>query len=348
MIGLLLAATSSFAIAVFGTPLLIRILSARGVGQMIRDDGPISHPHVTKEGTPTMGGVALVGAAFVGYLVAHVRTESVAFARSGIALIGLILGLAAVGFADDILGVRRRRNLGLRKRGKTGGMLLVATGFALLALQWVDVSTNLSFTRPLDLQLGATVWCVWAVLMILASSNAVNITDGLDGLAAGSAIFVFTAFLIIGFWKFRHPEIYGIEPAQALDVAIVAAAMMGACAGFLWWNAAPARIFMGDTGSLALGGAMAGMALLTDVDLLLPVLGGLYVIETLSVITQILSFHLFRRRVFRMAPVHHHFELGGWPEVTVIVRFWLISGLFVALGVGLFYGDFINIPGSLD
>ncbi|MEZ5169856.1 MAG: phospho-N-acetylmuramoyl-pentapeptide-transferase [Acidimicrobiia bacterium] len=348
MIGLLLAATAAFVLSVLGTPLLIRVLSTRGVGQTIRDDGPISHPHVTKEGTPTMGGVALVGAAVAGYLIAHVRTESVAFARSGIAVVGLVLGMAVIGFLDDVLGVLKRRNLGLRKRGKTTGMVLVSVGFALLALEWVDVSTDLSFTRSLDLQMGATLWCVWAVLMILGSSNAVNITDGLDGLAAGSATLVLSAFVIIAFWKFRHPDIYGIEPAQALDLAIVAAALVGACAGFLWWNAAPARIFMGDTGSLALGGALAGLALLLDVDLLLPILGGLYVIETLSVITQIVSFRLFGTRVFRMAPIHHHFEVGGWPEFTVIVRFWLIAGLFVALGVGIFYSDYINIPGSID
>jgi len=256
--------------------------------------------------------------------------------------------MAVIGFLDDVLGVLKRRNLGLRKRGKTTGMVLVSVGFALLALEWVDVSTDLSFTRSLDLQMGATLWCVWAVLMILGSSNAVNITDGLDGLAAGSATLVLSAFVIIAFWKFRHPDIYGIEPAQALDLAIVAAALVGACAGFLWWNAAPARIFMGDTGSLALGGALAGLALLLDVDLLLPILGGLYVIETLSVITQIVSFRLFGTRVFRMAPIHHHFEVGGWPEFTVIVRFWLIAGLFVALGVGIFYSDYINIPGSID
>ncbi len=348
MIGLLLAAASAFALAVFGTPLLIRVLKSRGVGQTIRDDGPISHPHMTKAGTPTMGGIAIVGAAFAGYLVAHVRTEAVAFARSGIVLVLLVLGLAAVGLVDDVLGVRRRRNLGLRKRGKTGGMLFVAVVFALLALKWVEVSTHLSFTRELGIDLGTVGWGIWAVLVVMAASNAVNITDGLDGLAAGSAALVFAAFVVIGFWEFRHPADYAIEPAQALDVAMVAAAMLGSCAGFLWWNAAPARIFMGDTGSLALGGAMAGMALLTNTHLLLPILGGLYVLETVSVIGQIFTFQVFHRRILRMAPLHHHFEVGGWPEFTVIVRFWLIGGLFVALGVGIFYADFINIPGSLD
>lgn len=348
MIGLLLAAGAAFALTVLGTPVLIRTLQARHLGQTIRDDGPISHPHVSKAGTPTMGGIAIVGAALVGYLVAHVRTESVAFARSGLVLMALVLGMAGVGLADDVLGVRRRRNLGLRKRGKTAGLVAVALGFALISIEWLEVSTELSFTRPLGIELTDWGWVVWAVLIVLAGTNAVNITDGLDGLAAGSATLVFSAFVIIAFWEFRHPTEYGISPAQALDIAIVAAAMMGACAGFLWWNAAPARIFMGDTGSLAIGGAMAGMALLTDTQLLLPVLGGLYVLETVSVIGQIVSFRVFRRRILRMAPLHHHFEVGGWPEFTVIVRFWLISGLFVALGIGLFYYDFINLPGAID
>jgi phospho-N-acetylmuramoyl-pentapeptide-transferase len=253
-----------------------------------------------------------------------------------------------VGFLDDYLAVRRGRNLGLRKRGKTGGELLVASGFALLALHWVDVSTHLSFTRTLDLNLGTWVWFVMAVVVIYGTSNAVNLTDGMDGLAAGSATLVFAAFMVIAFWQFRHPFEYGVEAASAIDIAVVAAALTGACGGFLWWNAAPARIFMGDTGSLAIGGAMAGLALLSKVVLLLPILGGLYVIETMSVIAQVISFRGFHRRILRMAPIHHHFEVSGWPEFTVIVRFWLFAGVCVALGLGLFYADFINIPGALD
>ena len=175
-----------------------------------------------------------------------------------------------------------------------------------------------------------------------------NLTDGLDGLASGSSAFVAAAFVIIAFWQGRHFGIYGVTPDEAIDVAVVAAAMLGACAGFLWWNAAPARIFMGDTGSLALGGGLAGLALLTRTQLLLPIMGGLFVLETVSVVIQVISFRGFKRRVFRMAPIHHHFELAGWPEFTVIVRFWLIAGLFVAFGLGLFYADFIRIPGALD
>ncbi len=348
MIALLIAGAVGFGVAIVGTPLLIRVLRARGIGQLIRDDGPFEHPHVQKAGTPTMGGIAIVAAAVVGYLVAHVRTEQIKFARAGIVVMALTVGLAIVGFVDDYLGVRRGRNLGLRKRGKAAGQLLVAGGFAFLALNWVDVSTKLSFTRLLDVDLGPVLWFVLAVLVVTGSSNGVNLTDGMDGLAAGSAIFVFAAFTIISFWQFRHAEIYHVLPAGAVDVSVVAAALMGSCAGFLWWNAAPAQIFMGDTGSLALGGAMAGLALVDQTILLLPVLGGLYVLETLSVIAQVVAFRGFGRRVLRMAPIHHHFEVGGWPEFTVIVRFWLFAGIAVAMGLGLFYADFIRIPGALD
>jgi phospho-N-acetylmuramoyl-pentapeptide-transferase len=357
VIALLLAAGAAFVVTVVGTPFLIRVLRARGIGQQIRDDGPFEHPHTAKAGTPTMGGIAVVAATFIGYLVAHIRTNQIKFARAGMTMIVLILGLAIVGFIDDYLGVRKGRNLGLRKRGKTAGQLVVAAGFALLALHYVDTATNLSFTRLIDLDLGTWVWAVWAILIIMGSSNAVNITDGLDGLAAGAATLVFAAFVIITFWQFRHPEVYGTLSmgeappgfaANALDLSVVAAALMGACAGFLWWNAAPARVFMGDTGSLALGGAMGGLALLSNTDLLLPILGGLFVVETLSVIAQIVAFRGFHRRVLRMAPIHHHFEVGGWPEFTVIVRFWLLGGLCVALGLGLFYADFIRIPGVIE
>ena len=184
------------------------------------------------------------------------------------------------------------------------------------------------------------------------TTNAVNITDGLDGLVAGSSALVFAAFVVISFTQFRHPSAYhlrdAITPALkagSIDVTVVAAALMGACVGFLWWSAPPARVFMGDTGALALGGAMAGMGLLTNTALLLPIIGGLYVLETASVIAQIISFRGFGRRILRMSPIHHHFELLGWPESTIIVRFWILAGLAMALGLGLFYADFLSIPG---
>jgi phospho-N-acetylmuramoyl-pentapeptide-transferase len=348
VIALLIAVGVAFGTAVLGTPLLIRVLRRRGIGQLIRDDGPFTHPHAGKAGTPTMGGIAIVAGVAFGYLVAHVRSEQLKFARTGLSLMVLIVGIALVGFIDDYLAVRRGRNLGLRKGGKMGGQLLVASGFALLALNWITVSTNLSFTRVFDARLGTTLWFAFAVFVIVGSCNAVNLTDGLDGLAAGAATLTFGAFMVICFWQFRHPGQYGVEPASTIDMAVVAAALTGACGGFLYWNAAPARIFMGDTGSLAIGGDMAGLALLSNVILLLPILGGLYVIETLSVIAQVISFRGFKRRVLRMAPIHHHFEVVGWPEFTVIVRFWLFAGVCVALALGLFYADFINIPGAID
>jgi phospho-N-acetylmuramoyl-pentapeptide-transferase len=342
VIAMLMAATTAFLLTFVGTPVLIRQLRKRGIGQQIRDDGPIAHPHVSKAGTPTMGGIAMVVAVAAGYVVAHFRHKTVAFSTSGWTLLALIIGLGLVGFLDDYLGVRARRNLGLRKRGKTVGIVGVAAVFAWLSLDFAQTSTHLSFTRPLSPDLGTVGWFLFAILIVYSTANAVNLTDGLDGLAAGSSAFVFAAFMIIAFTEFRHPDIYHVVSAQALDQAVVAAAMLGACAGFLWWNAAPARIFMGDTGSLAIGGAMAGLAMLTRTHLLLPLLAGLPAVETLSVIAQIVSYRGFRKRVLRMAPIHHHFEVGGWSEFTVIVRFWLFAGMCVALGVGIFYADFLR------
>jgi phospho-N-acetylmuramoyl-pentapeptide-transferase len=253
---------------------------------------------------------------------------------------------AGVGLVDDWIKVHRQRSLGLNKRAKAAGQLLVALTFAVLCVTWLKVDTHLSFTRytSLGVDLGKVGWVIFAVVVIVGCTNAVNLTDGLDGLAAGSSIFAFAAFTVIGFEQLRHFVIYR-NPA-ALDEASIAAAMIGACAGFLWFNAAPARIFMGDTGSLGIGTAIAVLALLENVDLLLLVIGGLFVLETLSVIIQVASFQLFRRRVFRMAPIHHHFELMGWPETTVIIRFWILAGLFTALALGAFYADFLHKGGT--
>ncbi|MET1001186.1 MAG: phospho-N-acetylmuramoyl-pentapeptide-transferase [Acidimicrobiia bacterium] len=343
MIAMLMAAAAAFGVVVFGTPFLINGLRRREMGQQIRDDGPIEHPHVHKAGTPTMGGLAIIAATGVGYLFAHLRRGEIAFATAGWTLLGLIVGLGIVGFIDDYLGIRKRRNLGLRKRGKTIGIVGIALVFGVLSIEWVKVPTTLSFTRPLDVDLGSAGFIVWTILIVYAAANAVNLTDGVDGLAAGSSALTFSAFVVICFTEFRHPEIYpGRTAAQSLDLAIIAAAMLGACAGFLWWNAAPAKIIMGDTGSLAIGGAMAGLALLSRTSLLLPILAGLPLIETLSVIAQVISYRGFRRRVLRMAPIHHHFEVGGWSEFTVIVRFWLFSAICVAAGIAIFYADFLR------
>jgi phospho-N-acetylmuramoyl-pentapeptide-transferase len=325
-------------VAVLGTPVLIRWLSRRRLGQQIRDDGPFMHQ--VKAGTPTMGGVAIVVAAVAGYLLAHAGTH-VAFSRAGVLMVLVMLCSGAIGLLDDWTKVRHQRSLGLTKRGKFVALVLMSVGFALAAEHWAGVNTHLSFTRwnSIGVDLGSVGWIFWAVFVIVGTANAVNLTDGLDGLASGSATFCFAILAIIGYWQFRHLSIYHV--ASALDLALSSVAAAGACLGFLWWNAAPARIFMGDTGSLAIGSALAVFCLQMNLQLLLPVIGGLFVIVTLSVVIQVVSYRIFHRRVFLMAPLHHHFELLGWPETTVIVRFWILAGLFAALGLGLFYADFL-------
>ena len=342
MIALLVAAGVAMVVTLIGTPVLIRTLQSRGIGQQIREDGP--QGHITKAGTPTMGGLAILGGLLVAYVAANLAVTTKAFTRGGLLVVGAIIGAGLVGFADDWIKVTRERNLGLNKRAKAGGQLIVAAGFAWLALEWAKVDTHLSFTRadtsPLDL--GKIGWGLFAVIVIIGASNAVNLADGLDGLAAGSSSFAFAALGIIAFWQFRHDGLYRVP--QALDLAVVALAMTGACAGFLWWNAAPAKIFMGDTGSLAIGAGLASLALTQKIDLLLPVIAGLFVLITLSVIVQVFSFRVFHRRVFRMAPLHHHFELVGWPETNVIIRFWILGALCTAFAIGVFYADYLSVP----
>ncbi len=345
MIALLIAGTVAFLTTIVGTPFLISWLRAHGIGQPIREDGP--QGHVTKAGTPTMGGVAIVVATLLGYLAAHLREQTI-FTRGGILVVLAIAGAGAVGCIDDWIKVRNDRNLGLNKRAKIGGLLVVAISFAWLAVEWANVDTTLSFTRhdSLGIELPWWLFIAWAVLLFLGTSNGANLTDGADGLLAGSSIFCWGAYAAIAFWAFRHPEVYRVP--QALDLALVGAAMVGALAGFLWWNAPPAKIFMGDVGSLAIGAGLAAMALVTSTHLLLPIIAGIFVIETLSVITQVASFRLFGRRLYRMAPIHHHFEISGWPETTVIVRFWILAGLSTAVAVGIFYADYLSIPGAID
>jgi phospho-N-acetylmuramoyl-pentapeptide-transferase len=306
----------------FGTPILLRSLANRRIGQQIRPDGPAIH--IVKEGTPTMGGLAIIVAATAGYLLGHLD-DSARFTWAGGFVMLALVAAGAIGFTDDWLKVRRQRSLGLNKRGKIILQLLVGVGFALAVQHFARADTVISFTRAI----------------VTAGANAVNLTDGLDGLAAGASAFTFAGLTLIGYWQYRHVQIYHVH--AALDLALAAIAMAGACVGFLWWNAAPARIFMGDTGSLAIGTALACLALEMNVQLLLPVLGGLFVVVTLSVIIQVISFRVFHTRVFRMAPIHHHFELAGWPETTVIVRFWIFSALCTAIGLGIFYADFLGV-----
>ena len=358
---ILIAALVSLVTSILCTPVVVAWFRRRGFGQEIRSDGPQSH--LIKRGTPTMGGVAIVGSTVLGYAVAHVIIALRGGGgpeASGVLLLFLMVGIGVVGFLDDFIKIRKQRSLGLRARAKFGGQLLVGVVFGVLALQFRDslgitpASTHLSYVRDLSaISVGSVGFVVLAYVIVTATSNAVNLTDGLDGLVAGASAMVFGAFTLISFLQYRNT--CGSNPAAGcyqvrdpLDVALVAAAAMAACFGFLWWNASPAQIFMGDTGSMALGGLMAGLAIVTHTELLLVVLGGLFAMITLSDVVQIGWFKFTRirtgtgRRVFRMAPLHHHFELGGWEEMTIIVRFWIVGGLAVAFGMGLFYADFIG------
>lgn len=349
MIRILVACLIAFFISVLITQLLIDLLRRSQIGQPIREDGP--EGHMTKAGTPTMGGIGIVLGGLGGYLLSDLiitlTTEREGIiTRSGLLVMGAICAAGFVGFLDDWIKVSRERNLGLNARLKTAGLLTVAISFAVLAQRFTSVSTELGFTRHglFGIDFGPIGWCVWAVLLIYATSNAVNLTDGLDGLAAGTGVFSYAAYALIGFWIFRQaeaiPDIYDVP--HALDLAVVAGSMLASCAGFLWFNAAPADIFMGDTGSLAIGTGLASLALMTNTHLLLPIIGGLYVAEAASVILQVACFKVTRgRRLFRMAPIHHHFELKGWKETKVIIRFWLIAGGLTLLGLGLLYSDYV-------
>ncbi|HEV7759714.1 MAG TPA: phospho-N-acetylmuramoyl-pentapeptide-transferase [Acidimicrobiales bacterium] len=344
MIPLLIAGAISLAVSLVGTRHLIDWLRDHKMGQPIHEDVPDGH--TVKAGTPTMGGVAIVVAAAVGYAASHFH-GGLLFTRSGLLVMLAIAAAGMVGALDDWIKISHERNLGLNKRAKMGGLLLVAVGFSVATVLWTDVETTLSFTRWNEpgWKLGQVIWVVWAVLLILGTTNAVNLTDGLDGLAAGTSIYAYLAVTVIAFWDFRHFDVYHVN--HALDLSVIAAAMVGAITGFLWWNAPPAQIFMGDTGSLAIGAGLATLGLTLNIQLLLPIIGALFVFETLSVIVQVGSFQIFHRRVFRMAPVHHHFELGGWPETTVIIRFWVLALMATAVALGIYYADFVS-TGALD
>ncbi len=353
MVGILVAAAVALAAGLVGTPLAIRTFRRRGLGQLIQVDLPDSHQ--TKRGTPTMGGAVMILGAVAGYVVVHFLIE-VRFTAGGVMVMITMVALGTVGFVDDYLKIRNQRSLGLTKTAKFAGQAAAAVALGVGAWYWADAWRGVSFVRPLaGTALPLVLFLVWVFLIVSATSNGVNLTDGMDGLASGSTVLVVSAYVVIAFWQFRHscfaPPMnaagcYRIPSSESLDLAVAAAAMMGATAGFLWWNAPPARIFMGDTGSLALGGTLAALALFTNTQLLLAVLGGLYVVETLSVILQIASFRILHRRVFKMAPIHLHFELSEWPEFTVIVRFWILAGLAVAFGLGLFYAEFIAQGGT--
>ena len=356
MKGVLISGAVALIAALLGTPMFIRFLVKRGYGQFIRDDGPTSHH--TKRGTPTMGGAIIMGAVLVAYAAAHLVTLQLP-TMSALLVLFLMTGLGIIGFLDDFIKISKQRSLGLRSGQKLAGQIAIGVVFAVLALNFrndqfrTPASPFISFVRDTHINLafagtigGVLLFVIWANLMIAGTSNGVNLTDGLDGLAAGVSTMVLGAYVLIGIWTQNqncqtNPGIKCYEVRDSLDLAVVAAAGMGACFGFLWWNASPAKIFMGDTGSLGLGGLIAGLAICTRTELLVVILAGLFVLEVVSVMAQVASFKLTGKRILRMAPLHHHFELVGWNEVTVVIRFWIIAGLFAALGLGIFYAEWV-------
>jgi phospho-N-acetylmuramoyl-pentapeptide-transferase len=347
---ILVTGAVSMLLALFGTPIAIRLLRRHGYGQPIRVEGPKTHE--TKRGTPTMGGAVMVVATLVGYVVGHVVTDD-PMSTSGLLILFLMAGLGLVGFIDDFIKISRQTSLGLRSGAKLAGQMVVGAVFALEVLQHPDgfdltpADAHLSFLRDFGPTIGVLPFVIWVVFLIAGTSNAVNLTDGLDGLATGSTVLVLAAYVLIGIWQERNDcttffSVACYQVRDPLDIAVVAAAVLGACFGFLWWNAPPAKIYMGDTGSLALGGVLAGLAVCSKTQLLLAILGGLFVIITLSVVIQVGFFKMTHRRVFRMAPLHHHFEMLGWAETTVVIRFWLVCGLCVALGLSIFYAAWLT------
>ena len=347
---ILIAGALALFFSLFGTPALIRALARRGYGQIIRDDGPSTHH--TKRGTPTMGGIIIIFGSLFAYLIAHLITQS-SITVSAILILGLVIALGLVGFIDDYMKVSRQNSAGISGKQKIIGQVLFAALFGYLGIHFPDhngltpISHNLSTVRDTGISLAVALVIIWVALMVTATSNGVNLTDGLDGLATGASVMTFLAFVLIGVWEFGQScEVAAIgncyNVRDPLDLAVLAAAFAGSCTGFLWWNSSPAKIFMGDTGSLALGGALAGLATSLRVELLLIPLGGLFVIITLSVALQVIYFKVTGgKRLFKMAPLQHHFELMGWGEVTIVLRFWIIAGLCVALGLGLFYTQWV-------
>ncbi|WP_422749809.1 phospho-N-acetylmuramoyl-pentapeptide-transferase [Micromonospora sp. WMMD1219] len=367
MRAVIVAAAVAFVISLFGTPVAVRVFTALKAGQPIRSIGLASNEH--KVGTPTMGGVVFIVATVLAYVAGHLALTTLPerqIAQEGptmtaLVLLGLFVFCGAVGFFDDILKVRRRNSDGLSAKGKLLGQALVGGGFGVAALYVPSTngqtvaSEHISLIRDISwLDVGKVGAVMVFIFVIAAMSNGVNLTDGLDGLATGASILVLGAYSLIGFWQYRHwcaddgyarVNEYCYQVRDPLEIAMIAAAAAGACVGFLWWNTSPARIFMGDVGALGLGGLIGGLAVVTRTTLLSILIGGLFVIITTTWVIQIVSYRTTGRRVFRMVPLHHHFELAGWSESTIVVRFWIVAGVCVAAGLGLFYSDFLATVG---
>jgi phospho-N-acetylmuramoyl-pentapeptide-transferase len=314
-------------------PLWIRLVRYRNIGQQVRADGP--QGHLVKQGTPTMGGVLIM----LVVTALYVATGSVD--RPSLLVLGSMLACALLGFVDDYAKVVKERSLGLTAPAKIAWQGAISLVVGLLAVNWAGISSTVKVPLlggSFDLGvLSSTVtvggfgivvpwlYVVLVAIMVVAASNTVNLTDGLDGLAAGTVLIVMVAFAAIAFRQ-NH-----------LPISLLGAAIAGACIGFLWYNSYPAEIFMGDTGSLGLGAAIATMAVVTKTELLLPLIGGIYVIEGLSVILQVASYKLTGKRIFRMAPIHHHFEMKGWSEMKVMIRFWIVTGVLAGAGFALWF-----------
>jgi phospho-N-acetylmuramoyl-pentapeptide-transferase len=349
-----IALTIAAVVSLVGTPLLIRFLARHGYAQAIRaSSDDLTYPdHESKRGTPSMGGVAIIVGVVISYFLTHLVVWR-PLTPSGLLILYLMVGLGIVGVADDYLKIFKQRSTGLRARTKLIGQAAIALSFAYLSVQFPNssgetpASMGISFLRDTPLVLPMGLFLLWVWFLITATTNGVNLTDGLDGLATGAAFASFLAYVLISVWQYGQ-SCYFVDDATCyptanpLDLAIIAAAAAGATFSFLWWNTSPARIFMGDTGSLALGGAIAGLAIFSRTELLLPFTAGLFLIISISVILQVGSFKLTGRRIFRMAPLHHHFEMLGWPEIQIVVRFWIIQGLFIGAGLALFYAEWVR------
>ena len=334
MVPVLIAGLMAMVVAIVLGPKFIEQLRARNFGQQIRAEGPAAH--VVKQGTPTMGGLLIVGSSVLPFLALSQYTAE------AMTVLFATVGCAAIGFTDDYFKLRRRHSLGLPGRWKMVLLAAVTVGVALI-LQDTAADETLVYV-PLtgwDLDLGILFY-PFLFLVIAGTVNGANLTDGIDGLAAGTATIMLLTFLAIAGISWLRSGAPGERSEVYLDVATLAAALIGATIGFLWYNAFPAEVFMGDTGSMALGGAIAGFAIVTGTEMLLLLIAGIFVIEVLSLIIQVVSFKRTGRRVFLMAPIHHHFEMKAWSETKVMVRFWIVCAILCASGFALFYRDFLQ------
>jgi phospho-N-acetylmuramoyl-pentapeptide-transferase len=315
-------------------PKFIETLRARNLGQQIREEGPKTH--VVKRGTPTMGGLLIVGSAVLPFLVLSKYTAE------AMTVLFIMVGCAAIGFADDYLKLRRRHSLGLPGRWKMVLLVAVTVGAAILLHEYGSWDTAVYVpVAGWSLDLGVFFY-PFLFIVIAGTVNGVNFTDGIDGLAAGTAMIALLTFLAIAGISWLRSGEPGARSDTYLDLATLAAALIGGTIGFLWYNAFPAEVFMGDTGSMALGGAIAGFAIVTGTEILLLLIGGIFFIEVLSLIIQVVSFKRTGRRVFLMAPIHHHFEMKAWSETKIMVRFWIVCAIFCGTGFALFYRDFLQ------